>query len=364
MSLKKMLEKIMFNLKKIILLLLIVCSSCFVSPTFPEVPNNTSYFIQGVDISSVIALEKSGAYFENSNGIKEDIFKILSNNNINAIRIRLWHNPRSSIGINGGGMNDIDTAIKIAKRAKQYNMKVLLNFHYSDTWADPSKQYVPQVWQSLDSIEDVKTELYNYTKSVLETFKNQGIGIDYVQIGNEINAGILWHNDNQNDKRWGKLVDWKKDMSNFISLINEGIAAVREISPNSRIILHIAKPIEMKWFFPQYMDTYNVDYDIMGVSYYPFFEGYGDKNNLKTELDEAVKLNNKDIMIMEYSYAYTLESHLHTSNIFNKNSETTGKYSATVEGQKQMIRDTLETIKDVQDNRGIGLGIGSQLGYL
>lgn len=157
--------------------------------------------IRGADISILADMEKSGAgYYEN--GVKKDALQILKNNGVNYVRLRLWQDPYDDQGNSyGAGTNDLNTTIALAKRAKNLGLKVLLDFHYSDFWVDPGKQNLPKAWENY-SFEQLDAALYGYTKSVLTEMKNNGVYPDMVQIGNELNSGMLW----PYGKSWGKVV--------------------------------------------------------------------------------------------------------------------------------------------------------------
>src|SRR5690625_4097643 len=147
-------------------------------------------FIKGVDISSILALEKSGVKFYNENGEEQDIFQTLSDAGVNYVRVRIWNDPYDSEGNGyGGGNNDVEAAIEIGKRAKEYGMELLVNYHYSDFWADPGKQFAPKAWKSMD-LDKKKSALYEFTRDSLQKMRDQGIDIGMVQIGNETNNGI------------------------------------------------------------------------------------------------------------------------------------------------------------------------------
>lgn len=160
-----------------------------------------SDFIKGADISMLAEVEKSGGRYFDQNGKQVDPIKHLKDKGVNYVRVRLWHNPYDSQGrAYNGGTNDLNTAIGLSKRAKAQNMKVLLDFHYSDFWTDPGKQFKPKAWASL-SQSDLEKAVSNYTSDVLKAMKAQNALPNMVQIGNELNSGMLW----PNGKSWGKV---------------------------------------------------------------------------------------------------------------------------------------------------------------
>lgn len=178
------------------------------SLTFGTNQGEAKELIRGADVSILADMEKSGAsYYEN--GVKKDALQILKNNGVNYVRLRLWQNPYDEQGNSyGAGTNDLKTTIALSRRAKNLGLKVLLDFHYSDFWVDPGKQNVPKAWKEYN-FEQLDTALYDYTKSVLTEMKNNGVYPDMIQIGNELNSGMLW----PDGKSWGKveesLIVWR-----------------------------------------------------------------------------------------------------------------------------------------------------------
>ena len=182
--------------------------------------------IKGVDISSIVSLEDSGVKFYDFNNKEQDIFKTLSQSGVNYVRVRVWNNPYDKDGNGyGGGNNDLDKAIEIGKRATANNMKVLIDFHYSDFWADPAKQKAPKEWQNY-TIGEKEIALYQYTKESLEKLISEGIDIGMVQIGNETNGKFV------GESEWSKIS----------KLFNAGSKAVREIDSNILVALHFTNP--------------------------------------------------------------------------------------------------------------------------
>lgn len=224
--------------------------------------------IKGVDISSIISLEDSGVKFYDFNNKEQDIFKTLSQSGVNYVRVRVWNDPYDKYGNGyGGGNNDLEKAIEIGKRATENNMKVLIDFHYSDFWADPAKQKSPKEWQNYD-IDEKEKALYDYTKESLEKLIAEGVDIGMVQIGNETN---------------GKFVG-ESNWTNMSKLFNSGSKAVREIDPNILVALHFTNPEKIGNYenISYQLSENNVDYDVFASSYYPFWHGTLD--NLTTQL--------------------------------------------------------------------------------
>ena len=217
-------------------------------------------FILGMDASSVIAEEASGVKYYNHDGEEEDVFKILADNGVNYIRVRVWNDPFSSSGHGyGGGNNDIDTAVAIGKRATKYGMKLLVDFHYSDFWADPAKQMVPKAWKNMDYFEKAEA-LYNFTKESLEKLKAEKIKVGMVQVGNETNGGKM-----AGETRF----------SYFVGLLNQGYKAVKKVYPSALVAVHFANPEKTQNYlnWAEQLKEYEAKYDVFGSSYYPYWHG-------------------------------------------------------------------------------------------
>ena len=295
-------------------------------------------FIKGVDVSSVISLEDSGVKFYNTAGEVQDIFKTLHDAGVNYIRVRVWNNPYDAQGNGyGGGNNDLAKAIEIGKRATANGMKLLVDFHYSDFWADPAKQQVPKAWANL-SFEDKKTALYNYTKNSLDAMKAAGINIGMVQVGNETNGGVAG----------------EKDWTNISALFNEGSKAVRAVDPNILVAVHFTNP-ETAGRYASYAKTLadnHVDYDVFASSYYPFW--HGTLSNLTSVLKNVADTYGKKVMVAETSYTYTAADGDGHGNTAPKDSGQTLNYPITVQGQANAVRDVIQAVANVGE-AGIGV---------
>ncbi len=315
-----------------------------------EISNLDDDFIFGVDLSSIVEVEKAGATFHDFEGNEIDIFTLLNESGVNYIRIRLWNDPYDSNGNSfGGGSNDIDTDLEIASRAVNAGMKVCLDFHYSDFWADPSKQSIPREWESYSSDELVDV-IYNYTYDTLKTFDDNGCLPSMVQLGNEITNGFLWPYGNSSDEV----------MCNYLK---SAASAVKDISNDIKTVIHCANGGNYNQVssFINRLEKENVDFDVIGLSYYPYWHGsVKDFNNVVTKLDQNYKY---EIACMEYSYAYDingydldgdidLDAHPNISNIFDSSCEKSGGYSASVTGQASVIYDINAVVSSV--SKGIG----------
>ena len=229
---------------------------------------STSSFIRGVDVSTLAMLEDLGTcYYQN--GTKADALTILKQNGANYVRLKLWVDPYDEGGNSyGGGNNDYATVLGLAKRAKELNMGVLIDFHLSDFWADPGDQVKPKAWQNL-TFSDLKSALYNYMKTTLDNFAADGVIPEMIQIGNEISSGILYND--------GKVKN--NDFSNLAELLEIAIAGVRASSASStKIILHLDQGGQNSlytWFFEGLLsEAPDLDFDVFGLSYYPMWH-YG-----------------------------------------------------------------------------------------
>ena len=302
-----------------------------------KVENLKKDFIFGMDISSIISLEQSGVKFYNFEGKEQDIFKTLSESGVNYIRVRIWNNPYDSEGNGfGGGNNDIDKAIEIGKRATKYNMKLLVNFHYSDFWADPSKQMVPRAWQGMDVTEKSEA-LYEYTKDCLNKLKAAKVDVGMVQVGNETNAYFC------GEKKW----------NNICTLMSAGSKAVREVFPKALVALHFANP-ENANRYPDYayrLSAQEVDYDVFGSSYYPYW--HGSLENLSEVLTKISTEYGKKVMVLETSYAFTNDNTDFFGNTISEGGIYDKPYPFTVEGQATHIRNLTDTINKIDGGIGI-----------
>lgn len=295
-------------------------------------------FIKGVDVSSIIALEDSGVKFYNEAGKKQDIFKTLHDAGVNYVRVRVWNDPYDSKGRGyGGGNNDIEKAIEIGKRATANDMKLLVDFHYSDFWADPAKQQAPKVWKNLN-LEEKKVALYEYTKESLQAMMDEGIDIGMVQIGNETNGGLA------GEKTWGAMSQ----------LFNAGSKAVRELDSNMLVALHFTNPESSGRYasIAKTLQENEVDYDVFASSYYPFW--HGTLSNLTSVLKNVANTYGKKVMVAETSYTYTKEDGDGHGNTAPKDSGQTLNYPITVQGQATAVRDVMEAVANVGE---AGMGV-------
>lgn len=308
-----------------------------------KVNNLPEDFILGMDASCVPSLEKSGVKYYDHSGTEKDVYEILSANGVNYIRVRIWNDPFNKDGKGyGGGNCDIVNAIEIGRRATTYGMKLLVNFHYSDFWADPSKQMVPKAWKNL-SIDEKTNAIYEYTKDSLEKLKNAGINIGMVQIGNETNGAMC-------GELSSELGGWVK----ITRMMSAGSKAVREVCPNALIAVHFTNPEKVTNYtsYSANLDYYGVDYDVFASSYYPFW--HGTLENLANVLSDVAEKYNKKVMVAETSYAHTSTDTDFYGNTIGDNDEIVNYYPFTIQGQADLVRDVVDTLVNKTKN-GIGV---------
>ena len=299
-------------------------------------------FIRGMDVSSVISLEESGVTFKNSDGVTEDLLKILADTGVNYIRVRVWNNPYDKDGNGyGGGNNDLAKACKIGKRAADYGMKLLVDFHYSDFWADPAKQKAPKAWADFNLNQKIKA-VYDYTYNSLTEIKAAGADIGMVQIGNETTSGIAG----------------ESDYTNMAKIFNSGSSAVRAFDKNVLVALHFTNPEKtdtMKWI-ADYLNQNKVDYDVFATSYYPYW--HGSLQNLTEVLDYAANTYNKYAMVAETSYANTLrdtDGHANTVSEWNNSTGDNLLWDFSFQGQADEVRDVMYAVNKVRNGKGLGV---------
>ena len=298
-------------------------SGIFVQP----IADISDDFIRGMDASAVLAVENSGAKYYGFDGEEQDVFKTLAEAGVNYIRLRVWNDPYDENGNGyGGGNNDVATAIELGKRATQYGMKVCIDFHYSDFWADPTKQYVPKAWKGMN-LEQKSDALYDFTVTSLTDILNAGVDVCMVQVGNEINKGM----------------SGETFMSSVAELLKAGSSAVREVSKAAgkdiQVAVHytdIDKQGEVAKITAD-LEKYGVDYDIFAMSYYSFW--HGSMENMQEMAEYVQDTYGKKVVIAETSYCYTTEDGDGSGNSVSGDGDLVDGYDATVQGQADMLRD-------------------------
>ena len=307
-------------------------------------------FAFGADLSIVAEVEHNGGVFYNEKGEEQDVFKLLAADGVNYCRLRLWNDPKSAVTGEsyGGGGNDLETDIALAKRAKAAGMKVLLDFHYSDSWADPQKFHCPKAWA--DELSMDKPDLIaDFTRDSLNAFKKAGIYVDSCQIGNETNYGIA------GEKFLGGA-------ETIVAMVRSGVAAAKEVFPNIKTLVHLTNIKSPKGVY-NFLDAMEkgldgentpVPYDIVGLSYYPFW--HGTQDNLLNVMNHIRDTYNRPTWVVETSYGFTDEPNENCSNTYHSSTfETPGGYITSIQGQTTELADVVSTISSVKDNYGQGV---------
>ena len=284
-------------------------------------------FIRGMDASSVLVEENSGVKYYNFDGEEQDVFQTLAEGGINYIRLRVWNDPFDENGNGyGGGNNDVATAVALGKRATAYGMKVCIDFHYSDFWADPKRQHAPKAWEGMD-IGQKCDALYDFTKESLAEMLDAGVDVGMVQVGNEINNGM----------------SGETKLENVTQLLHAGCRAVREISESygKEILtaIHYTRITDKAQVdsLVANLDKSEVDYDMIGLSYYPFWDG--SMSNMQRVVELIQERYGKKVFIAETSYCYTSEDGDGSGNSLVGIEDLVEGYPATVQGQASMVRD-------------------------
>ncbi len=295
--------------------------------------NRSEDFHMVMDASAVPSLEAAGVKYKDFDGQYKDVFEILKNNGITDIRVRVWNDPKNANGDwYGGGNCDINNAVTIATRCKEAGLGVILDFHYSDFWADPGKQTLPKEWKNYNTAQ-IENAVYNFTLQSLNKIKETEADITMVQIGNETNQFFL------------ESTDWATISRYF----KAGIRAVREATGEvdaggAKTIIHFANPENADYVSKADALAENgVDYDVFGSSYYPYWHGTLD--NLKTQLKGVHDKYQKEVMVMETSYAFTNED----ADGYGNTSSTPVNYPLTVQGQSNQVRDVIDAMASLGD---------------
>ena len=355
--------------------------------TVQKVNGLSKDFVNGVDVSSYLSLVESGAKYYDEKGDETDLFDLLENAGVNYVRLRVWNDPfpwdedgnykyvgadgtteykaaavtQAGISVNGvqqyclvddpdtqvyrevygAGVCDVATAAIIGKKATDHHMKVLIDFHYSDFWADPKKQRVPKQWEGM-SLEEKTSALSEFTEESLNTLLDAGVDVGMVQVGNEINNGMAG----------------ETDEANVYQLLKAGSAAVRKVSQEKKheilVALHFTDPQSEDYQYKRAegLEAAGVDYDVFATSFYPFW--HGSATTLKENLQRIADKFNKKVMVAEISYAWTMEDGDSYGNVvYSGAGDQNYDYTIDVEGQATAIRDAIAAISAIGEN---GLG--------
>lgn len=296
-------------------------------------------FYRGMDLSFQSELEDYNVDYKDAAGNSVELLHFVKSKGTNLVRLKLWHTPQD-------GQNGLEDVKAYAQQIKAKNMSFLLNFHYSDFWADPGTQTPPAAWQNL-SMVDLKVAIYNHTKNVVQQLKAQNTMPEMIQIGNETDSGFLWN--------YGKVWDeYNDNWVNYAGLVSEAIRAVREVDSEGKvkIMLHHSSVENSIYFFNE-LQSYNLDFDIIGLSYYPQFQTK-DLDLVASKLNTLATTFNKDILMVEVAYPFTLEWNDNQTNYIGSLNQTLSEFTPTPQGQKEYMEWLITTIKNIPNNKGIG----------
>lgn len=273
----------------IALLLSVLFLTGFSLKSYSEVTAD-NFFAKGGDISWLPQMEASGYTFYNDNGDKQDCFQILKDHGFNTIRLRTWVNPSDN---KASGHCSKEETVAMALRAQKWGMKVMIDFHYSDSWADPGKQKKPAAWEGHDFAQ-LQKDVYDYTFEVMKALKDSGIYPEWVQVGNETPGGMIYPE--------GSVANWPQ----LAQLINKGYDAIKAVSPTSKVILHIDRGNDNKRFRTWFDNAKSngAKYDVIGLSYYPYWlEGHPDYtlsiDDLGKNMNDMASRYDKEVMVVE-----------------------------------------------------------------
>jgi arabinogalactan endo-1,4-beta-galactosidase len=298
------------------------------------VPGHSTLTILGADISSLKKSEDFGGVYRYPDGEQADALQILKDHGLNYARLRVWVDPAD-------GYHDKAEILEMALRLKGLDIKLLVDFHYSDDWADPGKQIKPAAWKDYD-FEQLKQAVYEHTYDVCNSLVGQGTPPDMVQVGNEINAGMLWPDGGY------------QHMDNLAALLNEGYRAVKDCSSSTLVMLHIAEGGDndlARWWFGNIVRR-QVPFDVIGISYYPYW--HGSLGQLQYNLNDISARYEKDVIVVESAYGFTDQEDDDHPNIFSRDMAIPG-YPLTPEGQRAMLRDVMSIVRAVPEGHGLGI---------
>jgi arabinogalactan endo-1,4-beta-galactosidase len=297
------------------------CNSQTPADQKPILPPTVSTFAKGADVGWLSQMEATGYKFYDVDGTQKDCLQLLKDRGINTIRLRVWVNPSND---KASGHCSKEETVAMTVRAQHMGMRIMIDFHYSDTWADPAKQAKPAAWTN-HSFAQLLNDVYNHTFDVLTALKAAGVKPEWVQVGNEIPGGMLWPE--------GSTSNW----SQLAQLLNKGYDATKAISPNIKVIVHVDEGnnnAKFRWFFDN-AKANNVKYDVIGLSYYPYWikKDYSETvANLEFNLKDMASRYDKEVMVVEVG----------------------GEYDK-VQNTFDMLAATIKAVKAVPNNKGLGV---------
>ena len=320
-----------------------------------------STFMRGFDASMLSAVEESGVYYYDEDNTQKDPLAILKEHGVNWIRLRIWNNPESDSSVPAGDNNLIRT-VAVAKRAKALGLNVLLDFHYSDTWADPTHQILPASWSSLTTVSGLETAVYNYTYDVLDTLNKASAAPDMVQTGNEIESGLFLtyggsatanaiscaltsgsrYSAEGTDGQAIAVTADSTTRANCAAVLNAAASAVRLACPSAKIMLHVSRGGNrsvVEGFFDRFAvhdgaaaTTDAVDFDVIGLSYYPYYSSHGTLSSLQASIANCASRYGKQVVVAETSYGWTDNWNDSTNNTFGSTQESQAYVALTDTG--------------------------------
>ena len=304
-------------------------------------PASALPFMRGVDVSILPMIEQCNGRFLQQ-GIAQDGLELMADQGVNFVRLRVWVNPSN-------GASGLAEMLSMARRTKALNLGLLIDFHYSDTWADPGNQLKPRAWRD-DSFAELETAVTDHTRTVITALYDQGTPPDMVQLGNEIANGFLWP-----DGRLGK--GYEDNWPQFAALLKAGRAGVAASFPGASqipIMIHIESGGSLgvsRWFFDN-LTSQNVPFDLIGLSYYPWW--HGSLLDLQTNISGLAKTYGKPIVVVETAYPWTLAWQDETHNVVGLESQLHPGYPATVRGQAAFLIDLKTAVQQLPDGLGAG----------
>lgn len=279
--------------------------------------NKKTVFAKGSDVGWLKQMEEEGYKFYNDEGYDEDCLKILQDHNMNSIRLRVWVNPKDK-------HCSKDEVVEMAKRAKNIGFRIMIDLHYSDSWADPEKQFKPEAWKN-HSVQELVQDVFSHTLDVMTALKENDVYPEWVQVGNEIPNGMLWPE--------GKT----ENFDNLSQFLNSGYDAVKKIFKDAKVIIHLDQGDDRDRFI-KFFDNHtknNGKYDVIGVSYYPYWiqKNYKETiDNLINNLNEYVCRYGKEVMVCEI-----------------------GGEDTEIEDTYNMLKEVIDRVKKIPDNKGLGV---------
>ncbi len=278
-------------------------------------------FAKGADVGWLPQMEATGYKFYDSDGKEKDCLQLLKDRGMNSIRLRVWVNPSDD---KASGHCSKEETIAMALRAQKMGFRIMINFHYSDSWADPAKQFKPKAWEN-HTFPELLNDVYNHTFDVINSLKNAGVTTEWVQVGNEIPGGMMWPE--------GSTKNWKQ----LGQLLNKGYDAVKAVDQNIKVIVHVDEGNNNKKFreFFDNATAQKVRYDIIGFSYYPYWikKDYTETiADLQFNLNDMAKRYGKEVMVVEV-----------------------GGEDNKIQNTKELLEATIKAVRNVPNNKGLGV---------